>query len=313
MIEIFGPVPSRRLGRSLGINNIPAKTCSYSCIFCQIGYNTKMLIDREEFYNPKNTIKEIKEKIYKLSELNEKVDYITFVSDGEPTLDENIGYIASELKELSIKTAIITNSSLIWKDDVRKDLTNFDTVSLKIDTVNPNVWSKINRPHKQLNLDNILSGIVEFSDNFTGKLITETMLVKGVNDSKKDIIDTAKFITKLNISASYISIPTRPPTEKWVTPPDEHKIGEVYQIFSDNEIKTEYLIGYEGNAFTSTNNNVIDDLLSITSVHPMREDAVRELLDKKSVDFGVIKDLINKDLIVETIYNDKKYYIRKIK
>jgi wyosine [tRNA(Phe)-imidazoG37] synthetase (radical SAM superfamily) len=313
MIEVFGPVPSRRLGRSLGINNIPAKICTYSCIYCQIGHNTKTQIGREGFYNPKDTIKTIKEKINKLSELNEKVDYITFVSDGEPTLDKSIGYIASELKELSIKTAIITNSSLIWKDGVRKDLTNFDTVSVKIDTVNPNIWSKINRPHKHLNLDNILSGITEFSNNFTGKLITETMLVNGVNDNKEDIINTAEFIAKLNIPTSYISIPTRPPTEKWVTASDEHKIGEVYQIFSNKGIKTEYLIGYEGNAFATTNSNVTDDLLSITSVHPMREDAVRELLNKKSVDFSVIKDLINKDLLVETIYNDKKYYIRKIK
>ncbi len=311
-MDIYGPVPSRRLGRSLGINNIPAKICSYSCIYCQIGRNTKMLINREEFYEPEIFLYKITEKIKQINAINEKIDYITFVPDGEPTLDKNIKYITQKLKKMQLRTAIITNSSLIWREDVREDLYNFDLVSIKIDTIDNNIWKKINRPFKGLRLEKILEGIVVFSDNYTGDLLTETMLVNGVNDNSRDIIKTADFISKLDITTSYIAIPTRPPTEKWVTAPDESKLAEVYQIFTNSNINVEYLIGYEGNVFTSTNDDVVNDILSITSVHPMREEAIRNLLNNKELDFSIIKDLINKGLLIETSYNGKNYYLRKI-
>lgn len=311
-MKAFGPVPSRRLGRSLGINNIPPKICTYTCIYCQLGRTIKIRIERSPFYNPEELVKEIKDKVKKTKESNESIDYLTFVPDGEPTLDENLGYEIALLKPLNIKTAVITNSSLIWREDVREDLMKADWVSLKIDSVEESTWRKIDRPHRSLSLDAILDGIIEFSTGYKGELVTETMLVKGVNDDDKNAKEIADFIHKIKPTKAYLSIPIRPPAEKWVQPPQEEVINKIYQIFSSKVNNTEYLIGYEGNTFAFTG-NVEEDLLSITSVHPMREDAVTEFLQKANSNEGIVHKLIEQGKLVETAYEGKKFYIRKLK
>ena len=126
----FGPVPSRRLGRSLGINNIPPKVCTYSCVYCQLGSTIKMRIKRQNFFKPSEIQKEIKKKIEKVHEVGENIDYLTFVPDGEPTLDINLSREIDLLKPLGIKIAVITNASLIWREDVRNELIKADWVSL---------------------------------------------------------------------------------------------------------------------------------------------------------------------------------------
>ena len=123
---VFGPVPSRRLGRSIGINNIPPKTCSYACVYCQLGKTSRMMAGREFFYDPEKIINAVKLKIKHAREKDESVDYLTFVSDGEPTLDCNLGKEIELLKSFGIKIAVITNASLIWREDVRQDLQKAD-------------------------------------------------------------------------------------------------------------------------------------------------------------------------------------------
>ncbi|HDO19843.1 MAG TPA: radical SAM protein, partial [Thermoplasmatales archaeon] len=152
----FGPVPSRRLGISLGINNIPPKTCSYSCVYCQLGITTDLRISRSEFYEPSSIVEEVKKRLKFFK--GKKIDYITFVPDGEPTLDINLDKEIEEIKKLGIKVAIITNSSLIWREDVRKTLKKFDLVSVKIDAVDEKIWKKLNRPHPELDIEDILQG-----------------------------------------------------------------------------------------------------------------------------------------------------------
>ena len=127
----FGPVPSRRLGKSLGINNIPAKTCSYSCVYCQLGKTVTMTMGRQAFYRPEDIFKEVKRKVDEAALRNERIDYLTFVPDGEPTLDLNLGEEISLFKQTGIPIAVLTNASLIWRNDVRKDLMESNLVSLK--------------------------------------------------------------------------------------------------------------------------------------------------------------------------------------
>ena len=267
---IFGPVPSRRLGRSLGINNIPPKVCTYSCVYCQVGYTSKQLVNRREFYKPDVLLKETGEKIEKVRESGESVDYLTFVPDGEPTLDVNLGLEIELLKSYGIKIAVITNASLIWRADVREDLRKADWVSLKVDSSREAIWRKINRPHKTLQLASILNGMLEFAKVYGGELVTETMLVKDVNDDEDQVRAVVDFLVQLKPARAYLAIPTRPPAEKWVQYPPEERIVQAYQIFREKINCVEYLIGYEGNAFAFTG-NAEDDLLSITAVHPMRE------------------------------------------
>jgi len=307
----FGPVPSRRLGRSLGINNIPPKICSYSCVYCQLGRTLTMRADRGVFYEPERIFRDVEDKVREVLRRGEAVDYLTFVPDGEPTLDLRLGEEITLLRKLGLKIAVITNASLIWEPGVRKDLLLADWVSLKVDAVSPDIWRKINRPHGGLSQERIWEGISEFARTFKGELATETMLVQGFNNRPDEIEKISGFIAGLKPKKSYLSIPIRPPAEKRVHPPDEHSLNLAHQIFGEKSIDTELLIGYEGNAFAFTG-NVEEDLLSIMSVHPMREDAVHEFLKKAKADPRLIKKLVKNGKLVKTEYKDQIFYLRKL-
>ncbi len=307
----FGPVPSRRLGQSIGINIIPPKICTYSCIYCQLGRTHTLRMTRQPFYKPQKIVASAKLKIQKSQEKKEAVKYLTFSADGEPTLDSNLGEEIELLKTLGIKIAVITNSSLIWNKDVRDDLLKADLVSLKIDTVDKEIWHRINRPHGLLQLRDILNGISEFSNSFTGDLVTETMLIQDANDDVEGLAKVADFIAGISPKRSYISVPIRPPAESWVKPASEDKINRAFQLFKGHRIETEYLVNYEGNTFTYTG-NLEEDLLSIMSVHPIREDGVRELLSKANASWSIIEKLLSEQKVIKTVYNDKKFYMRKL-
>lgn len=308
----FGPVPSRRLGRSLGINNIPPKVCTYSCIYCQLGRTIKMQSTRSAFYEPQEVLKAVRDKVDKAKEMGESVDYLTFVPDGEPTLDANLGREIELLRPLGIKIAVITNASLIWIGDVRDALMKADWVSLKIDSTREEVWHRLDRPHGALKLSWILDGMLEFADAYGGDLVTETMLVQGVNDGEEHIREVANFLAQLKPARAYLSIPIRPPAEAWVRAPDEEVINRAYQVFSKSVDQVEYLIGYEGNAFAFTG-DVEEDLLSITAVHPMRAEAVSEFLTQAGSDWSVVQRLINRGQLVETDYDGHSFYMRKLR
>ncbi|AMM53955.1 radical SAM protein [Pyrococcus kukulkanii] len=308
----FGPVPSRRLGKSLGVNNIPDKVCSYACVYCQIGRTIKMQVERQEFYDPKEIVEDVERKVNEALEKGERIDYITFVPDGEPTLDINLGKEAEMLKDIGIRLAILTNSSLVWREDVREDLMSFDFISLKLDAVTQDMWRKVDRPHKSLSLERILEGMLTLRDEFSGVVVTETMLINiNYGDELERI---AEFLKDLKPDKAYIAIPTRPPAEKWVRPASEKVIHLAYQLFSGaiGPENVEYLIGYEGNAFAFTG-NVEEDILSITAVHPMREDAVRELLRKANASWDVVERLIREGKLIELEYDGVKFYMRKLK
>ncbi|MCK4851568.1 MAG: radical SAM protein [Candidatus Omnitrophica bacterium] len=306
----FGPIPSRRLGQSLGINNIPPKSCTYSCVYCQVGRTRDMPVDRKEFYQPKEILREVKKKISEAGSKGEVIDYLSFVPDGEPTLDINLGREIDMLRPSGIRIAVITNASLIWEKPVRDDLCRADWVSVKIDAVSENAWRGTNRPYRSLKLENILRGISEFSLIFKGTLTTETMLIQGVNDGEEEIKSIAGFISGINAARSYISVPTRPPAEQGVRPADEDAVNRAYQLFIEKGIDTECLTGYEGNAFAFTG-DIKRDLLSITAVHPMRKEAVAGLLDKADAGWDIVENLIKKGDLLKVRYRGRDFYVRK--
>lgn len=306
----FGPVPSRRLGRSLGINNIPPKICTYSCIYCQLGKTSKMKIEPQVFYSSSQIFKEVQDKVKKSKEKGELIDYLTFVPDGEPTLDINLGQEIKLIKSLGIKIAVITNSSLIDKKLVRENLTKADLISFKIDSVEEEIWRKVDRPNRSLSLKDILNSMLKFKENFKGEIITETMLVKDINDNSQHIKKVANFIAKLKPSRAYLSVPIRPPADSRVQSPSEKVVSQSYNLFKKKVDRVEYLIGYEGNAFAFTG-EVKEDILSITSVHPMREDALKDFLGRANSDWLVIERLIKQGKLVESEYEGHKFYIRK--
>jgi wyosine [tRNA(Phe)-imidazoG37] synthetase (radical SAM superfamily) len=307
----FGPIPSRRLGQSIGINNIPPKICTYSCIYCQLGKTTSKQTKRQQFYEPDEIVNAVKNKVKKAKEKEEPIDYLSFVPDGEPTLDSNLGKEIERLKELDIKIAVISNASLLWEKDIRDQLSSADWVSLKIDTVDHDIWQRMNRPHRALRFENILDGISRFSHSFNGILTTETMLLQNVNDKNETVEKTADFIAGLTPKKSYLSAPIRPPAESWINPASEFELNTAYQIFKERGINTEYLVGYEGNTFGYTG-DIEEDILSITSVHPIREDALIALLKKADKGWSIIEKLLREDKLMKVEYRDHKFYVRRL-
>jgi wyosine [tRNA(Phe)-imidazoG37] synthetase (radical SAM superfamily) len=246
------------------------------------------------------------------TQAGESIDYLTFVPDGEPTLDENLGRTIELLHPLGLKIAVISNASLIWREDVRERLAGADWLSLKVDSTDENLWRRINQPHLSLQLQKILEGIQLMAETYQGELTTETMLVNGINDGDVAIAEVSKYLEQLNPGKAYLAAPIRPAAEVGIHPPTEEKINRAFQLFSKRVSQAEYLIGYEGNAFASTG-NVVDDLLSITSVHPLREEAVMALLTKTGNDWSIVKALINEDRLKETEYEGKRFYVRTLK
>jgi wyosine [tRNA(Phe)-imidazoG37] synthetase (radical SAM superfamily) len=271
-----------------------------------------MLVERRAFYEPAQILAHVKRKVNELASRGENIDYITFAPSGEPTLDANLGKEISFLKDLGIPIAVITNASLLWCEDVRNDLLEADFVSLKVDTTSPSTWRRVNRPHEGLKLDVVLEGVKQFAKSFKGTLVSESMLIDGV-DYEEELRRMASFLKGLaGLDKAYIAVPTRPPAERWVRPAKEEVLNEAFQIFSETlgSDKVELLIEYEGNAFTFTG-NVKEGLLSITAVHPMREEAVAELLKMAGTDWQVVDELLRDGKLVRIIYEGKAYYLRK--
>ncbi|MCL4447179.1 MAG: radical SAM protein [Thermoplasmatales archaeon] len=310
MVSIaFGPVPSRRLGMSLGINNIPPKFCSYSCVYCQIGNTDTITTERSRFYDTSSIVMEVERRIEKAISSGSRIDYLTFVPDGEPTLDHLLGDEIRLLKDKGPKIAVITNSSLLWDTEVRKDLVQADWISIKVDTVDSNIWRRINRPSPHLKLEGIINGIKDFVAEFNGYLATETMLVSGMNDGDKTLEETSDFLKSLEPDTAYISIPTRPPAVGWLKPPTEEIVNQAYQIFSKKLQRVELLTGYEGNLFAYTG-NVTDDILRVVSVHPMREEAINEMLSKANCGWETIEEMIARKQLKEVEYQGVRFFMR---
>lgn len=307
----FGPVPSRRLGRSLGINNIPPKICTYSCVYCQLGRTITMQFERQPFYQPETILQEVRDKVEASRDRGEAIDYLSLVPDGEPTLDLNLETEIEQLKQLGMKVAVISNASLVWDEAVRQALSRADWVSLKVDAASEKTWKRVNRPHGKLDLEAIQEGMLAFAARYEGVLVTETMLVTGVNDGEDSVQEVADFLNRLEPDRAYVAIPTRPPAEPWAHAPDEETINRAYQMISQQVDHAEYLVGYEGTAFASTG-DAEDDLLSITSVHPMREDAVRDFLARAAADWAVVQNLLREERLVEVKYGGHRFYLRKL-
>jgi wyosine [tRNA(Phe)-imidazoG37] synthetase (radical SAM superfamily) len=270
-----------------------------------------MQIHRRTFHKPKEILNAVRDKVKKTTASAQSIDYLTFVADGEPTLDVHLGQTIDALKAFGIKIAVITNASLMWREDVREDLMKTDWVSLKIDALRNEIWRKINRPYANLQLEMILDGVIMFAEVFRGELVTETMLVEGINDNDEYVLEIAELLARLGPSRVYLSIPTRPPAEKWIQPPSEEIINRAYHVMHEKIDKVEYLISYEGNTFAYTG-NVEEDLLSITSVHPMREEAVNEFLAEAGCDWSLIKRMIERQCLMEVNYKGRKFYLRKV-
>jgi wyosine [tRNA(Phe)-imidazoG37] synthetase (radical SAM superfamily) len=303
----FGPVPSRRLGYSLGINHIPPKHCPYSCVYCQVGRTSRLEISRHNFYTLSQILREVKHKITESLKVGRKIDYLTLVPDGEPMLDSNLGKLIGALKPFEIPVAVISNASLIDREEIQSELLQADWVSLKVDTVDETAWRQINRPHRHLSLSAILNGMLDFRRKFAGELVTETMLVSGINDSDTNVDQLCAFLLQLQPLKSYLSIPTRPPAESWVTPPAPDILQNTIEIVSRKIPFLELLFETEIGDFLSTG-DISEDILSITAVHPLSEKALRHMVSCAGADWSIVQELLSSSKITCIQYRGERFF-----
>lgn len=306
-MPVFGPVPSRRLGNSLGVNNIPPKICTYACRYCQLGKTLQMSLEPAPYFDPSQLCREVEEK---LAAGKDKIDYLTVVPDGEPTLDARLGELVKGLKGLAVPVAIISNASLITLPAVRKALSDFDWVSLKVDAVTETVWKRLDRPHPDLELDKILEGIKTFREEFGGLLNTETMLVKGVNDGSDELRGIAGLLGEVRPDTAWISLPLRPPAESDVLPAEDPEFQEALKLFREKVPIVEALNFPEGDAFSATGPDLAGAILEITSVHPIRETALRNLLLRKGADWSLVEGLLRGNYLLEKHWQGDRFYRR---
>ncbi|MBC2697623.1 MAG: radical SAM protein [ANME-2 cluster archaeon] len=266
----YGPVPSRRLGRSLGVSPIPHKTCSYNCIYCQLGQTGKLQVKRESFYPKEDILSDI-EKVMNPA----NVDYITFVGDGEPTLCKDLGWLIKSCKQQwQIPVAVITNGSLFFMEDVRQDLKSSDVVLPTLDAGSEGVYRTLNRPHGSIGFEEMLQGQVDFRKEYPGKIWLEVMLVKGVNDSDGSLLEIKDAIEQVKPDRIYISVPIRPPAKPGVRPPEPERIIRAHEILNATLDLTDYESGEFGlDNFPDLRTTIIE----ICSRHPLREEQARDI------------------------------------
>ena len=277
-----------------------------------------MTAERTRFFNTEEVVADVSVKIGQAVAQGVDVDWITFVPEGEPTLERGLAGQIEAVKKLGTpgngfapRTAVITNSSLLWDSEVREGLSGADLVSVKIDAVSEEQWKAVDRPHGALRLEQLLDGIMRFASEYRGILWTETMLVAGVNDTPEELIAISDFLQKLKPGKCFLSVPIRPPAEGWVRPASEYRLGLGYHMLCEKGIAAELLIGYEGSEFARTGDPE-EDLLSITSVHPMREDAVEKFLKETGGGKELLDRLLKEGRLLEKVYGRNRFYLRSL-
>lgn len=306
----FGPVPSRRLGRSMGINNLPDKICTCACLYCQAGQTKSLTYKTEAFFNPDDIFDAVEKKLAQLNKTNEPVDYLSIVPDGEPGLDKNLGRLISRLKMLGIPIAIISSSLALPLPGVADNFMAADYVSLKLDSALEASWKQVMRPHPEADHNAVMLSIIEFATQFKGQLVTETMLVHGLNDSEKHANAMVAFLKEANPQKAYLGIPVRPPMVPDLKPPLPSVLNAYMQVLEKNDINAEYLLGFKGNAFAFSG-DARADILSITAVHPMHQAAMDTFLAKAGEKPTLVGKLINEGKLTQTNYEGQIFYMRK--
>jgi wyosine [tRNA(Phe)-imidazoG37] synthetase (radical SAM superfamily) len=298
---VYGPVPSRRLGRSLGVSPIPPKTCSYSCVYCQLGRTKDLQIERKSFYPREEIFSEIRRRAR-----SSDPDCVTFVGDGEPTLYEDLGWIIDKTKsELQFPVAVITNGSLLSSEDVRRDLLRADVVLPTLDAGNEIVFRRINRPHGSIKFHDLLGGLRDFRQDFSGWIWLEVMLVEGLNDSDEELLNIRKAIDSIKPDRIYVVTPIRPPAEPWVEPPPPERILKAQHILGD----TVSLTGLEAGDFGLYEfADARQAIMEIGSRHPLRLDQAMEI-EKAFSSNGTVEKMIKERELLKAKYDNIDYVL----
>ena len=229
---IVGPIISRRLGVSLGIDPIPSKVCSFDCLYCEIKKTTTKTLERKEWVLAKDILDELKD--YLDTHKSKKIDYITFSGSGEPTLNSKLGYIIDEIRKITnIPIAVITNSSLIEFKEVRDELAKADLVIPSLDAVTEKIFKKIDIPDKSIKIENIIDGLIKFSKEYSGKIWLEILIIKDYNDTIEEFKKFVEVIKLINPTKVQINSLDRAPAYSVAKKADDDKLQKLKEMIGE--------------------------------------------------------------------------------
>ena len=285
----FGPVPSRRLGRSLGVDLVPFKTCTYNCVYCQLGRTTVKTVERKEYAPVGAVLNEVEEKLKKIS----PPDYITLSGSGEPTLHSRIGDIIRGIKDITdIPTAVLTNGSLFWIDEVRDAVQEADLLIPSLDAGDKKIFSWVNRPHPDISFEKMVEGLCKLRECFDGPIWLEVFLIGGVTDIESEVLKIRKWVDRIAPERVQLNTAVRTPAEGFVDTVSKEKMEEMKTLFGSRcEVIADYSTIHTLGEFYHTQGDVfellrrrpcsVDDISSGLNLH--RNETVKyvqELMDK---------------------------------
>ena len=305
---IFGPVPSRRLGVSLGVDLVKKKTCNLDCVYCECGRTEETTNDRKSYVDKEKVIAEIKDYL----DSGNYLDYITFSGWGEPTLNSDIGEILKEIKKITnIKTAVITNGTLLWMQEVREALMISDVVMPSLDAVSKEVFEKINRPYKSLEIEKIKNGIIEFANEYKGELKLEIFIIDGINNGEKEIDKFKEIIKKIKPSVVQLNSLDRPAPENWVKKADSDILEKIKSALEYDEI--EIISKYKSREnIKNYNENSEKLILNMIEKRPCTIDDIVDITGMSKSEVNKYIDILEKEKKTLTILGERGVFIKKI-
>ncbi len=320
---IFGPIPSRRLGLSLGVSPIPPKTCNYNCVYCQLGSTLRLTNTREEFYPVKDILDELNYVLDSLGPEVNAIDAITVVPEGEPLLYLKLGELLEgmrtilERRALKAKLAVITNGALLYDPEVRMELITADIVLPSLDTADEKIFRKLNRPHPEILLKNVIKGLREFRKVFRGQIWLEVMLVRGYNDQVEQIEELARTVNDIGPDMVTINVPSRPPSMTGVTAPDAQILDYAREMLapsSGSRTRSKLIRGTIGEAEPISGSLVRfyglrDTILNAIKRHPMSIDELSLITGTPVTQLEeVLNQLVEEDLVIPVDYGKRRFF-----
>ena len=274
MKYIFGPVSSKRLGQSLGVDLLPPKSCTWNCVYCQLGKTRKFVIERQEFFPREEILQEIREALV----LHKGLDWITFVGSGETMLYRGIGWLIAEVKKLTTTpVAVITNGSLLYLPEVREELLQADAVLPSLNAGSEALHNQIDRPAVGLSYQQHIDGLVAFRREYKGRLWIEVMLLGGINDSDEALRDLAAVLKKINPDMVHLVLPTRPAPEQEVHLPSEERIERAIAILSE---VTTMVHPLKGSMDLKGAPDLLHAVTDIVSRHPVQQRELQKAIEE---------------------------------
>jgi len=276
MEHVFGPIISRRLGRSLGVDPVPQKTCNWNCVYCQLGRSMPVTNERAEYFAAEEIVAQVEEAVKKKGV--ENIDWVTITGSGEPTLHSGLGRIIQKAKEVTgLPVAVLTNGALLYLPEVRQALAAADAVLPNLDAGSEELFRRINRPHPDITFDRLLEGLITFRREYSGKLWIEVVLVKGLNDTEEALRDLAATLGRIRPDGIHLNLPTRPPSEEWVEPSDEEGQLRARAILGD---VVPVMHAVEGTFDLAGYDDVVEAVIGIVTRHPMRQEELERTLEE---------------------------------